>query len=203
MNGRIPTAPPTTQSDTQAGVPTEREIRAETSAARKAILDAMVRLVEGRPVHVPRGQVSVSALAREADIDRAKFTTGRYRDLGERFKGILSSLNEAQTPREIELEQKLARLQETVAEQKKVHAALQQRCDRWENSTRALAQQVQVLILENRNLEQRLQIAEQRLGHAHALSTATSPRPRSVGVQGDCVHATEGRSPGPRGQSGS
>ena len=85
--------------------PSAVEIAAESDPKRKAVLGAISRIVEQRPLHIEIGDVTKKALAIEAGVSRQSLYE-RHADLWERFEFLRESALQV-TPRERELEQEL------------------------------------------------------------------------------------------------
>ena len=73
--------------------PTIEEISSEKDLIRKAILNAMLRIIEGRPLHATVGAFTVKALAAEAQIDRSVLYQ-KHPDLKDRFIYLRDHLHE-------------------------------------------------------------------------------------------------------------
>ena len=73
--------------------PTIEEISSEKDLIRKAILNAMLRIIEGRPLHATVGAFTAKALAAEAQIDRSVLYQ-KHPDLKDRFIYLRDHLHE-------------------------------------------------------------------------------------------------------------
>ena len=65
-------------------LPSRMEIQSEDDPIRKEILEAIVRVLEERPLRAQPGDMSILALSQEADVKR-HWLNGRHMDLRERF----------------------------------------------------------------------------------------------------------------------
>lgn len=65
-------------------LPSQKEIQTEADPIRRAILAAIVRVLEQRPLRARPGDASVLAVSQEADVKR-HWLNGRHRDLRDRF----------------------------------------------------------------------------------------------------------------------
>lgn len=135
--------------------PTPDEIRRESSASRIAVLYAMMRMLSGEPVRVPKGRLSVASLAVEAEVNRNQLTKGRLRDLGERFAALIEAQSQPTTAHEIRLTEELDRLKNKHRELTEVHARTVAERDEWKRATTSLARMVQVLEKENADFRTR------------------------------------------------
>jgi hypothetical protein len=135
--------------------PTLDEIRREKSASRVAVLNAMVRMLSGEPVRVPKGRLSVASLAVEAEVNRNQLTKGSLRDLGERFVALIDAQSQPTTAHEVRLSEELDRLKNKHRGLTEVHARTVVEREEWKKGTTALARIVQVLEKENANLRTR------------------------------------------------
>lgn len=78
-------------------VPTLLEIDEEPDSVRKAILGAMMRIAQGRPLRVPVEARSVVALATEAEVKRY-YLTHKNSDLRDRYNYIAKHVLAAPAP---------------------------------------------------------------------------------------------------------
>jgi hypothetical protein len=143
--------------------PSADDVRQEDNPTRKAVLAAIIRMLDGRPTVVPPGRLSVAALAREAGIDRAKLTTGAVRDLGSRFSAIVEAQSSVWTQHEIALNEELGRVRAQHKKLQKRHAELQTDRDKWKAAATSFARAVQVLKIENTNQSTRINALERRM----------------------------------------
>lgn len=140
-----------------AQLPTRAEIDAEANPTRKAILEAIVRVLAGTPRDAAlRGRVSVNALAMDAGIKRDRLTTGAHRDLRLRFEALKRVQEQVTTAKEHELLRINERLAEQLVTANRRHEAAKEERDRLKLAVQALAQQVQVLTIEKIRLQDRM-----------------------------------------------
>lgn len=146
-------------NDSAPAYPTEQEIKAEKNPSRKAVLSAMLRLLEGRSVH----NLSVAGLAREANVDRSKLTTGSMKDLGERLKNIIATQNEAQTPREVALMAEVARLKAAATQAEEKAAEAKAETKGWRATADTLTLSIAALHSDLKKAEMRIEMLNNQL----------------------------------------
>lgn len=113
-------------------IPTLEEIRSEPDPTRKAILEAMLRIAEGRPLHVPIGANAIVALADEAQVKR-HWLNGKHIDLRKRFKYIADNILQA-PPDPPDDNQRVAQLNARIEElEALLQAAIEER-NHWKTS---------------------------------------------------------------------
>jgi hypothetical protein len=154
-------------------IPTAAEIRAEQNESRRRILEAIVRLLEGSPRIAKPGRLSTAALAREAEVDRARLTTGGARDLGARFAALAAARSSPTTAKEIELAEQVDKLRARLETITTRHALLLEDRDRWKAMSETLGRALNVT-------EREIEILERRL--AHQQNGGSTDRPQLRGV---------------------
>lgn len=147
-------------------VPTLTEIRKESDPVRKAILEAMLRISEERPLNVPVGAHSVVALAEEAQVKR-HWLNQRHKDLRDRWLFIKDNYLEPPEPVD-EDERHAELLQEIEQLQARLQSVIEER-DKWKASAQLFlrAMNVQEVDLASKSqtidrLTRRLERAESR-----------------------------------------
>jgi hypothetical protein len=146
-------------------VPTAVEVRAEKNESRRRVLEAIVRLLEGSPRIAKPGQLSVAALAREAEVDRARLTTGSARDLGARFAALAIERSAPTSAKEVELAEQIEKLRARLETITTRHTLLLEERDRWKAMGETLARALNVTERENEILERRL--AQEQEAHSN------------------------------------
>src|SRR3982074_2243512 len=122
-------------ADAPAGPPAAREINAETTPTRKAVLAAMTRMLSGAPSIVRPGLLSKAGLAREAQVDRNHITHGSCRDLGDAFTALAQQRTPPPTALEADEQARIDRLTAQLNQLKESHTTLRQDRDKWQAST--------------------------------------------------------------------
>ncbi len=149
-------------------VPTLEEVRAEPDQVRKAILEAILRVVEERPLHIEVGDYSVVGLADEAGVKRHWFNQ-RHKDLRERYQFIRDHFLDPPPPvdEDARIEELLRRI--SVLEARLAEAAVER--DHWKTSAELFvrAMNVQEVDLATRDttiarLKRRLEAASNSSG---------------------------------------
>jgi hypothetical protein len=112
-------------------IPTGEEIRAERDPVRRAILEAMLRIAERRPLHIPIDQISVVGLADEAQIKR-HWLNQRHKDLKERYLFIRD--NYIDRPEPVDEDERAAALQRRIGELEQRLAAIADERDNWKST---------------------------------------------------------------------
>lgn len=136
-------------TETPVAPPTPEEVRREKNPSRVAVLNAIVRMLNGTPERVPRGRLSVASLAVEAEVNRNRLTKGNLSDLGQRFAALIEARSQPTTAMEIQLAEELDRLKAKHRALTEVHARALAEKEDWKKGTRSLARAVQVLEMEN------------------------------------------------------
>lgn len=113
-------------------LPTRKEIQSEGDPTRKAILEAIVRVVEERPLRAQPGDMSILALSKEADVKR-HWLNGRHKDLRDRFVFLRDRADDL-TALEVSLTAQLAAMREEVAEAKQRVRDLTEERDHWKSA---------------------------------------------------------------------
>jgi hypothetical protein len=122
-------------------LPTLTEISEETDPVRKAILEAMLRIIEERPLQIPVGAISVVALAKEAQIKR-HWLTQRHTDLKERF--IFIKNNYLEPPNPVDEDERQAALLQQISELEARLAAVIDERNKWKASAQLFIRSMNV-----------------------------------------------------------
>jgi hypothetical protein len=143
--------------------PTAEEVRQENNPTRKAVMGAMVRMLEGRPNIATPGRLSVNALAQEAGIPRSRLVNGAMQDLGERFLAIAAARQQPTTAGEVALTKALEELREKHQQLRETHARTLAERDQWKAAANAFARIVHLLKVENTHHLTRIETLTRRL----------------------------------------
>lgn len=122
-------------------VPTLDEIRHEPDPVRKAVLEAMLRIIEERPLHVALGSVSVVALADEAQVKR-HWLNQRHKDLRERFQFIAQ--NYIDPPQPVHEDERVAALEQQIRDLKESLASVTEERNNWKASAKIFVRAMNV-----------------------------------------------------------
>ena len=96
-------------------MPNARDIRNETEPHRKKVMQAIKDVFDGK---APRQVENTMQLAKFAGVPRSRLVQGNCTDLNNLFIDLVAQSKNPTTPLEKELAQQIARLQNTVADQK-------------------------------------------------------------------------------------
>lgn len=146
-------------------IPTLTEIRDESDPVRKAVLEAMLRISEDRPLHVPVGANSVVALAEEAQVKR-HWLNQRHKDLRDRWLFIKDNYLEPPEPAD-EDEHHAELLQEIAALKARLEAVTEER-DKWKASAQLFLRAMNVQEVDIASKAQTIERLTRRLDRAEA-----------------------------------
>lgn len=132
----------------QDTIPTPREIATQGDPKRKAILAAITRIVEHRPLNVRPGNYTKKWLAKEAGVNRQALYE-KYSDLWERFE-FLRTEHDTRTEREVELEDEVGILREQIKTLQRQKEEAQERAMNFRETGEAFARTIVVLQEEYR-----------------------------------------------------
>ncbi len=127
---------------------------------REAIQAASERLLAGTPLRAKPGDLSVIALAREAEVARTALTH-RHTDLKDLFYARKMAQNSVPENEE--------KLREKIAELEEQNTSLRAERDNWKASAEAFVRTIQVLQVEKD------QLAQQRPGNVRRLERSGQP----------------------------
>lgn len=150
------------------GLPTDQEIRNEQDPVRRDLLRAIVRLIEGRPLHVPPGHLTAVALANEAEHKR-HWLNGAHRDLRDRFAELRAAAAATTGPTNAELADQVEAMEAMVADLKQRLATSQADATQWKTAAEVFIRALSVQEREIANLKievERLRRSAERAGSA-------------------------------------
>lgn len=149
-------------------IPSNAELAAEADPVRRAVLEAIQRLLLGQPRHVRPGACSISDLAREADVARHHLYQ-TYSDLRARFEYLR---DRAQTPTQVEtaLNEALVKAKQEIMRLEQLQTRTRAESLNWKGLCELLQRAVNVLQEELRQE----QLKADRLGRRLA-AAATTP----------------------------
>lgn len=150
-------------------IPTLTEISEETDPVRKAILEAMLRIIEERPLQVQVGAHSVVALAQEAQIKR-HWLTQRHTDLKDRFIFIKNNYLEPPTP--VDEDERQAALLQQISELETRLAAVIEERNKWKASAQLFIRSMNVQEVDLAAKAQTIERLTRRLEKAETLTSS-------------------------------
>jgi len=142
-------------------VPTPEEIRKESDPGRRAVMEAIVRIIEERPIVVARGKRTFTHLALEAGVSRHVLYQ-KYPDLRDWFEYLRDHASKPSAVEEqlaSDLEDLRAKLQMSEELASKHFEAMHQ----WKGLAELLIRAVNVLEAEKRDAELRAERLQVRL----------------------------------------
>lgn len=145
-------------------VPTVVEIAAESDPRRAAVLAAISRVIERRPLTIPVGDFTRKSLAREAGVSRQSLYE-RHLDLWERFE-FLRRQTDTRTTREVELERQLERIKSELTDLRRQKDDAVENARNYRETGEAFARVIAILQEEYRQLKaetDRLTVALERV----------------------------------------
>jgi len=170
----------------QDQIPTDAEIAAEHDKDNRAILAAMQRIMQRRPLHAPIGSFEINDLAQEAQLGPASNGYGRHRlyarkdsaparvrsaALRERYSYLTTrDIEGRKTERERELETELAEAKEKIAELDNRRKDGDKERSYWVDFSHYLARQIVTQSEELCELQETLAMAEKDLERLKASS---------------------------------
>lgn len=160
----------------QDQIPTDAEIAAEPDSDNRAILAAMQRILQRRPLHAPTGGFEINDLAQEAQLGPEKNGYGRHRlyarkdsaparvrsaALRERYSYLTTrDIEGRKTERERELEAELAQAKDKIAELDNKRKDGDKERSYWVDFSHYLARQIVTQSEEMWELQETLSMAE-------------------------------------------
>lgn len=155
--------------------PTNAEIRQEQDPTRRAILAAMIRLLDSMPTRVPAGALTVRHLAAEANVGRHHLYQS-CRDLRDRFQ----ALSAGHTGIDVEeAREKVARAQSQVARLKALQKRTYDEMRMWKATCGVFERAINVLQEELRQEQLKSERLKRKVdGAAEVAKTVIPIRPR-------------------------
>ncbi len=124
-------------------IPSNRELGDEKDPSRRALLAAMQRMLLGHPKHVQVGALSISDLAKEAQVGRHELYQ-RSPDLRDRFV-YLRDRAHSPSAAEVKLERELLELRTEIIGLRQLQARTHERAENWKGLCETLQRGINVL----------------------------------------------------------